>query len=73
MTRKLIATIALVAALWAAAALSAAPAVGAPDSPGACNMFHVANSAVGFEGMLNSGNGQGLENMMALVEASGCL
>jgi hypothetical protein len=47
----------------------------AAASPGACNMLNVSRSAVGFEGMLNSGNGRGLENMIELVlasEAAGC-
>jgi hypothetical protein len=42
----------------------------AAGSPGACNMLNVSRSAVGFDGMLQSGNGQGLANMMALVIAS---
>lgn len=47
----------------------------AAASPGACNMLNVSRSAVGFEGMLQSGHGQGLENMIKLVlasEAAGC-
>jgi hypothetical protein len=47
----------------------------AAASPGACNMLNVSRSAVGFEGMLQSGHGQGLENMIELVlasEAAGC-
>jgi hypothetical protein len=36
-------------------------------------MFNVFNSAVGFDGMAHSGNGQGLENMESLLRASGCL
>jgi hypothetical protein len=47
----------------------------AAGSPGACNMLNVSRSAVGFEGMLQSGNGQGLANMIELVlasEAAGC-
>jgi hypothetical protein len=47
----------------------------AAGSPGACNMLNVSRSAVGFDGMLQSGNGQGLANMMELVlasEAAGC-
>lgn len=62
-------TIALAFAV-ALAAFAAMPAVAAPASPGACNMLHVKNSAVGLAGMLNSGHGQGLENMMELVIAS---
>lgn len=76
MARKLITTVSLLVALAAVAlAVSAAPASATPSSPGACNMLHVGNSAVGFAGMLNSGNGQGLDNMVALVlasEAAGC-
>jgi hypothetical protein len=47
----------------------------AAGSPGACNMLNVSRSAVGFDGMLQSGNGRGLDNMMELVlasEAAGC-
>jgi hypothetical protein len=74
--KKLIATISL-ALLFAVAivAFSATPAAAAPASPGACNMLHVADSAVGFAGMLNSSHGQGLDNMVDLVltsEAAGC-
>ncbi len=74
MSRKRIATISLIATLSATSvAFAAAPAAAAPDSPGACNMFHVAGSAVGLAGMLNSANGEGLDKMVALLEASGCL
>jgi hypothetical protein len=74
--KKLIATISI--ALLCAVpigAFSATPAAAAPASPGACNMVHVADSALGFAGMLNSSHGQGLENMVDLVltsEAAGC-
>ena len=56
-----------------AVAFAATPASAAPNSPGVCNMFHVGDSNVGFAGMSNSGNGEGFDNMMDLVEASGCL
>jgi hypothetical protein len=75
MSKKLITTTSLVLMLAGAAGFSAAPATATPSSPGACNMLHVSNSAVGFAGMLNSGHGQGLENMIELVlasEAAGC-
>jgi hypothetical protein len=76
MSRKGIATISVTAALAAASAgVAAAPAAAAPThaGPGACNMFHVFDSAVGFDGMAHSANGRGLANMEALLEASGCL
>jgi hypothetical protein len=71
MGKKLIATISLVLTFaLAAVAFSAMPAAAAPSSPGACNMLHVGNSAIGFAGMLNSSHGQGLDNMVDLVVAS---
>jgi hypothetical protein len=76
MRKKRIATIALAAVLAAGSAgFAAAPAAAAPEnpSPGACNMFNVFNSAVGFTGMAHSENGQGLANMELLLAASGCL
>jgi hypothetical protein len=76
MSRKRIATISVTAALAVVpAGVAAAPAAAAPAhaSPGACNMFHVFDSAVGFDGMAHSANGRGLANMEALLEASGCL
>jgi hypothetical protein len=78
MSRKRIATISVTAALAATpAGVAAAPAAAAPAhaSPGACNMFHVFDSAVGFDGMAHSGSGtgKGLANMEALLDASGCL
>lgn len=76
MGKKLIATISLVLTFaLAAVTFLAVPAGATPSSPGACNMLHVDNSTVGMAGMLNSGNGHGLDNMMGLVlasEASGC-
>jgi hypothetical protein len=75
MSKRLITTTSLVLMLAAAAGFSAASAAATPSSPGACNMLHVTNSAVGFAGMLNSGHGQGLENMIDFVfasEAAGC-
>jgi hypothetical protein len=59
----------------AALAFPATSGAVAAGSPGACNMLNVSRSAVGFDGMLQSGNGQGLENMIELVlasEAAGC-
>jgi hypothetical protein len=57
MSKQRIATISLAAALaTASAGVAAAPAAAAPQSfpasPGACNMFHVFGSAVGFAGGL---------------------
>jgi hypothetical protein len=68
------ATVALSLAIGALTFPATSGAV-ASGSPGACNMLNVARSAVGFDGMLQSGNGRGLENMIALVlasEAAGC-
>jgi hypothetical protein len=76
MCKQRIATISLVVVLAAASAgVAAAPAAAAPEtaSPGACNMFNVFKSAVGFTGMAHSENGQGLDNMELLLAASGCL
>jgi hypothetical protein len=76
MSRKRIATISVTAALAAASAgVAAGPAAADPEnpSPGACHMFNVFKSAVGFEGMAHSANGRGLENMESLLRASGCL
>jgi hypothetical protein len=76
MSKKRIATISVAGALAAASVgVAAAPAGAAPEnpSPGACHMFNVFNSAVGFAGMAHSANGQGLENMESLLGASGCL
>ena len=78
MSKQRIATISLAAALaTASAGVAAVPAPAAPQSfpgsPGACNMFRVFNSAVGFAGMAHSANGRGLGNMEALLTASGCL
>jgi hypothetical protein len=67
-------TLASVFAIGALAFPATSGAVAA-GSPGACNMLNVSRSAVGFGGMLQSGNGQGLENMTTLVlasEAAGC-
>jgi hypothetical protein len=76
MSKKLIARVALASSFTAAAvAFPATSAATAPASPGACNMLNVGNSAVGFAGMLNSSHGQGLENMIELInasEAAGC-
>lgn len=76
MSRKLIARVVLASSFAAAAiAFPATSGATAPASPGACNMLNVSRSAVGFEGMLQSGHGQGLENMIELVlasEAAGC-
>jgi hypothetical protein len=76
MRTKLIGKVALVSAFTAAVvAFPATAAAAAPASPGACNMLNVGRSAVGFAGMLNSANGQGLDNMTELVnasEAAGC-
>ena len=73
MRKKRIATISLAAAL--AAGFAAAPTAAVPNNPapGACNMFNVFDSHVGFAGMEHSENGQGLANMVALLAASGCL
>lgn len=76
MKKQRIATVSLVAALAAASAgVAAAPTAAAPQNPapGACNMFNVFGSAVGFAGMEHSENGKGLDNMVALLAASGCL
>jgi hypothetical protein len=78
MIKKQIATISVVFALATTAAAPTAlaePSNRSPDSPGACNMFHVGNSTVGFAGMDNSAHGQGFgyDNMVELVTASGCL
>jgi hypothetical protein len=76
MTKKSIARAALASSFAAAAlVLPTTSSAVASASPGACYMLHVSGSAVGFEGMLQSGNGRGLENMMELVlasEAAGC-
>ena len=72
MSRKRIATISVAAALAAASAgVAAGPAGAVPKnpSPGACQMFNVFNSAVGFAGMAHSENGQGLENMELLLRS----
>jgi hypothetical protein len=76
MTKKAIAR-AMFALSFAAATLAFPATSGAvaAGSPGACNMLNVTRSAVGFDGMLQSGHGQGLENMIELVlasEAAGC-
>jgi hypothetical protein len=76
MIKRRIATISIAGALAAASAgVAAAPTTAAPQnaSPGACHMFNVFNSAVGFAGMAHSANGQGLQNMELLLAASGCL
>lgn|ERR671922_697992 len=76
MSKRRIATISIAGALAAASAgIAAAPTAATPQhaSPGACHMFNVFNSAVGFEGMAHSANGQGLQNMESLLHASGCL
>jgi hypothetical protein len=76
MSKKRIATISVAGVLAAAsAAAAAAPTAAAPQnaSPGACHMFNVFGSAVGFAGMGHSANGQGLQNMESLLAASGCL
>ena len=76
MRNKRIATISLAAVLAAGSAgFAAAPTAAAPQnpSPGACNMFRVFDSHVGFAGMEHSENGRGLDNMVALLAASGCL
>lgn len=73
MSRKLIATVSLVLSFAAAAGTAATPAIAAPTSPGACNMLHTATK--GYLGM-NKASKQGLDNMMALVNASeqsGCV
>jgi hypothetical protein len=76
--RKRMVTRVVLASSFAAGALAfpATSAAVAGESPGACNMLNVSRSAVGFDGMLNSGNGEGLENMIELVlasEAAGCV
>jgi hypothetical protein len=76
MSRKRIATISVAGALAAASSgVAAEPTAAAPQnaSPGACHMFSVFNSAVGFAGMAHSANGEGLQNMELLLAASGCL
>jgi hypothetical protein len=76
MCKQRIATMSLVAVLAAASAgVAAGPTAAAPEraSPGACNMFNVFESAVGFTGMGHSEKGQGLHNMELLLAASGCL
>jgi hypothetical protein len=76
MSKKLITTISLVVALatvGVASTASAAPNNTPPNSPGVCNMFHVGDSTVGFAGMDNSSHGQGYDEMVDLVVASGCL
>jgi hypothetical protein len=76
MSRKRIATISVAGALAVASAgVGAGPTAAAPQnaSPGACHMFNVFNSAVGFAGMAHAANGQGLQNMESLLAASGCL
>ena len=76
MNRRVIARAVLISSLAAAAlALPTAAGAVAAASPGACNMLNVSRSEVGFEGMLQSGHGQGLANMIELVlasEAAGC-
>jgi hypothetical protein len=76
MTKKTIVRATLASSFVAAAlAFPAVSGAVAAESPGACNMLNVGRSTVGFEGMLQSGHGQGLENMIELVlasEAAGC-
>jgi hypothetical protein len=76
MTKKLFVRATLISSFAAAAlAFPATSGAVAEASPGACNMLNVSRSAVGFDGMLQSGHGQGLENMIELVnasEAAGC-
>jgi hypothetical protein len=76
MTKKLFVRATLISSFAAAAlAFPATSGAVAEASPGACNMLNVSRSAVGFDGMLHSGNGRGLENMIELVlaaEAAGC-
>lgn len=74
MSMKLLGIIWLVFIVATAAfAVSAVPGSAAPDSPGVCNMFHVGDSAVGFAGMNSSSHGEGYDNMVDLVVASGCV
>jgi len=78
MIKKQIAAISVVFVLATTAAAPTAlaePNNVSPDRPGACNMFQVGNSTVGFAGMDNSAHGQGFgyDNMVELVTASGCL
>jgi hypothetical protein len=75
MSRKLIATMALVFALGTAGAASTAQADPTnpnwpPDTSGVCNMLHVANFDAG---MANSSHGHGYDLMADLIFGNDCI